>query len=53
MTTPQARISVLVSSGQASALRAKAHELRMETLLDTAIDRKGTDVVALCWTKVE
>jgi tRNA G10 N-methylase Trm11 len=45
------RMSVLCASWQADPLRSEARRLALHPLVDSAIDRKGTPVVALLWRK--
>ena len=45
------RIAVLCARWQAAQARAAAGELGLRNYLDTAIERRGTDVVALAWRR--
>ena len=45
------RIAVLCAGWQAAQARAAAGELGLRSYLDVAIERKGTDVVALAWRR--
>jgi hypothetical protein len=45
------RIALLCAEWQAAQARASAGELGLRSYLDTAIQRKGTDVVALAWRR--
>ena len=46
-----ARIAYLVDSTQAESVRKAAESAGLTPELDTRIDRKGTEVVCLCWIR--
>lgn len=48
---PGGRLAILAASWQAGIVRAKALALRFRIFLDTPINRKGVDVVAMAWEK--
>ena len=47
------RLAILCALWQADSLRSAAAELGLKPLLDTQINRKGLDVVALSWAKYD
>jgi SAM-dependent methyltransferase len=48
---PGARLSLLIATTQAQAVRRAAEAAGLRLELDERIDRKGTGVVCLCWEK--
>jgi SAM-dependent methyltransferase len=47
----EGRIAILCAGWQAAQARAAAAELGLRSYLDTAIERRGTEVVALAWQR--
>lgn len=48
---PGGRASLLAGADQAPAIRDAARLARLTSELDTAIDRKGTEVTCFCWVR--
>lgn len=48
---PEGRMALLCAARQASLLRQEAEALGFVPYLDTPVDRKGTEVVALAWQR--